>query len=199
MKDLTSRQKEVFDFIRNYIDRHSFPPTIREVASYFEVSVRGAYDHVKALEKKGWINGNRNRSRALEIVQSHSSEDIVYIPILGKVAAGIPVMSEENFEGTISVSSELVSRGTLFAVRVEGESMIEAGILDGDLAIIVHQSTANNGDIVIAMLDEAFTIKRFYKEKNRVRLKAENKNFPSLYTRDVQILGKLVTLVRQYG
>ena len=200
MKAPTKRQTEVLDFLKSFLSSHKYPPTIREVAGHFGISVKGAYDHVKALEKKGLIACDNNRSRAIEIINqpSDSENDQVQVPLLGHVAAGMPLFAEENNEGTLSLPSAIVGKGQVFALRIEGDSMTGAGIFDGDIAVFAHQSQVENGQIVVAMVDEAVTLKRFYKEKNRIRLQAENPAYPPLYTADVRILGRLVTLIRSY-
>jgi len=200
MRAPTSRQTEVLDFLKSFLSGHKYPPTIREIASHFSISVKGAYDHVKALEKKGMIACDNNRSRAIEIIETPADTDdnLVQVPLLGHVAAGMPLFAEENFEGNIPMSALLVGHGKVFALRVEGESMIGAGIMDGDIAVFTQQIQVENGQIVVAMVDEAVTLKRFYKEKNRVRLQAENPAYPPMYTADVRILGRLVTIIRSY-
>jgi repressor LexA len=200
MKTPTRRQTEVLDFLKSYLSEHKYPPTIREVAGHFGISVKGAYDHVKALEKKGLISCDNNRSRAIEIMDNRDNREMeqVQVPLLGHVAAGMPLFAEENNEGSLSMPVSMVGKGRLFALHVEGESMIGAGIMDGDIAIFTQQSQVENGQIVVAMVDEAVTLKRFYREKNRVRLQAENPAFPPLYTADVRILGRLVSVVRSY-
>jgi repressor LexA len=200
MKIPTRRQTEVLDFLKSYLSEHKYPPTIREVAGHFGISVKGAYDHVKALEKKGLISCDNHRSRAIEIMDNreNSETEQVQVPLLGHVAAGMPLFAEENNEGSLSMPVSIVGKGRLFALHVEGESMIGAGIMDGDIAIFTQQSQVENGQIVVAMVDEAVTLKRFYREKNRVRLQAENPAYPPLYTADVRILGRLVSVVRSY-
>ena len=198
MKNLTKRQIEVLDFIRIFIESHKYPPTIREIAQNFKISVKGGYDHVKALEKKGVISCDTNRSRAIEIKSKNNDVEIISIPILGHVAAGLPVMATENFEGYITLPSDMLKNREYFALIVRGDSMINAGILDGDTAIIQQNPTAENGEIIVAMVDEAVTLKRFYKEKNRVKLKAENDAYSPIYTQDIKILGKLVKILRSY-
>jgi len=200
MKTLTKRQKEVLDFIRRFIDAHAYPPTIRETASHFGISVKGAHDHVKALEKKGMLRCDLNRSRTIEVLsKSEEKETFLKIPVLGNVAAGQPLFAEENLDGYMTVPSNLLGKGTYFALNVHGDSMQDAGIFDGDMAIINHQDAANNGDIVVAMInDEAVTLKRFYREKNRIKLKAENPVYPPIYTQNLRILGKLSCIIRNY-
>lgn len=198
MKTMTKRQEQVLAFLRIFIETHKYPPTIREIAQNFEISVKGAYDHIKALEKKAIIHCDMNRSRAIEIIGDERDEDIVSVPILGNVAAGIPLFAEENFEGEIRLASEQLPPGRYFALRVRGDSMQDAGIFDGDTAVFVQQNVADNGSIVVAMVNEAVTLKRFYREKNRIKLKAENPVYPPIYTQNIQILGKLVRIIRNY-
>jgi len=202
MKGLTKRQKEVVEFIRDYIQEHSYPPTIRDIASHFSVSVKAAFDHVKALEKKQVIKSDMNRSRSLEILSDEFSpvNEALAIPLLGSVAAGMPLLTEENLDGTLSISSEMLGTGDFFALKVKGDSMINAGIFDGDFAVIRQTNTASNGAIVVAWVqDDAVTLKRLFIEKNRVRLQAENDAYPPIYTQDVRIVGQLQLVIRDYS
>jgi repressor LexA len=201
MKEPTERQREVLKFISAYIHSHSYPPTIREVAEHFSVSVRGAYDHISALKRKGLLKFEDNRSRTMELVKSgkeSDSPDIMNIPILGVVAAGRPILAEENWDGFIPIHTSLLKKNrTYFALKVKGDSMKDAGILDKDTALIQKQNTAQNGDIVVAIVNnEAVTIKRFFREKNTIRLQPENDAYKPIRTRDVRILGKLFYIMR---
>jgi repressor LexA len=200
MKDLTRRQREVLDFIREFIHTNRYPPTFREIATNFKFSAKGGYDHVKALAKKGYLRRNKNRSRTIEILRDSEAEkeELAAVPLLGNVAAGKPLFAEENLQGYVQVPASTLRSATHFAVQVKGDSMKDAGIVDGDVVVVSHQNTAENGDIVVAMVDDAVTLKRFYIEKNRVRLKAENPKYPPLYTQNVRILGKLALLMRTY-
>ena len=200
MKSLTVRQREILGFIRSFIKEHKYPPTIREIAGNFSISVKGAYDHVKALEKKERIKCDLRRSRAIEIIEHDSQEaDFVEVPLIGHVAAGIPLFAEENWEGVLKVSSQNLNQGKHFALHVQGDSMEGVGILNGDVAIFEQRQHADNGDIVVAIInDEAVTLKRFFKEKNRVKLKAENPVYPPIYTQNVRVLGKLSCIIRNY-
>ena len=200
MIKLTDRQSEVFSFIKTYIHSHKFPPTIREVADQFGISVKGSYDHIKALERKEYIKCDLHRSRTITLLidDQTGNEGIKKIPVLGEVAAGRPLFAEENFDGNIELPSGFVKNGKYFAVKVKGDSMQNAGILNGDTAVISHQSTAENGDIVIAMVEDAVTLKRLFREKNRVKLMAENEAYSPIYTQNARILGKLACIVRQY-
>lgn len=204
MRKLTDRQKEILLFIEGYIQENKYPPTIREISVHFSMTVRGAYDHLRALKKKGVIHTDSNRSRSIEVVAEEAPEVlrstvVRQVPILGTVAAGVPILSQENFEGTVSLPSHyLRTSDKYFALKVRGDSMTDAGIVDGDVAIIRHQPVAKSGDIVVAMVDEAVTLKRFYKEQHRVKLQAENPKYPPIFTRDVRILGTLAHLIRNY-
>ncbi len=200
MKDITKRQEEVLNFIKGFINSNKYPPTMREIASNFSITANGAYDHVKALEKKGRIHCDVSRSRAIGIItKEEGKEEIIDVPLLGSVAAGIPLLSEENFDGFIKIAASNLSLGTHFALTVTGDSMQDIGIMDGDTAIMVYKQTAENGDIIVAMVnDEAVTLKRFFKEKNRIKLKAENPVYPPIYSQNVRILGKLQYLIRSY-
>ena len=200
MRAITSRQTEVLEYIKTFINTHHFPPTMREISVHFSISVKGAYDHVKALEKKGYLRIDNNRSRTIEVIghEEGDREQLIDVPILGNVAAGMPLLAEENLEGMLRVPAEQLGRGTYFALHVQGDSMRDAGIVDGDLAIFRQQQVASNGDIIVAMVEDAVTLKRFFKEKNRVRLQAENPAYPPIFTQNVRVLGKLSRLVRHY-
>jgi len=201
MKEPTERQQEVLRFISGFIRSHSYPPTIREVAEYFSISVRGAYDHVSALKRKGLLKLEDKRSRTMELVRTGNqsvSPDIVNVPILGVVAAGRPILAEENWDGYVPVHTSLLKKNRqYFALQVKGDSMKGAGILDKDMALIQKQNTAQNGDIVVAVVDnEAVTLKRFFRERNTVRLQPENPAFKPIRSRNIRVLGKLSYVIR---
>ena len=197
MKALTLRQTEVLEFIKKYRASHSYSPSTRDVAAHFSMSVRGAYDHIRALCKKGYITAESHRSRSIGIAQN--SETLIKIPLLGNVAAGIPLLAEENFEGFVNIPENSIGKGTHFALHVKGDSMKDAGILNGDIAIILKQETAENGNIVVAQINnEAITLKRFFLEKNRIRLQAENQAYPPIYAQNVKVVGRLVQIMRSY-
>jgi repressor LexA len=199
MKTLTARQKEVLDFISSYIEEHAYPPTIREMAERFAISVKGAYDHVKALEKKGYIRLGENRSRALELTsRERPARSVVEVPLLGAVAAGRPITAIENYSGSINVPADMIRAAPCFALSVRGDSMKDVGIFHNDIAVIEQRQTADNGDIVVAMIDDAVTLKRFFRENNRVKLMAENPAYAPIYTQDVKILGRLRGIIRKY-
>ncbi len=197
MKQMTSRQKEIYRFLEDFIEREGYSPSIREVGEHFGMSPMGARDHLQALEKKGFIQSGANTSRSI-VLSRGRDEEILEVPILGHVAAGVPLLAEENLNGSVKLPSSLFSQSDLFALYVEGDSMTGAGIFEGDLAILHRQEQAENGQIVVAMVEEAVTLKKFYREKSRVRLQAENPAYTPIYASDIRILGRLVHLIRNY-
>ena len=204
MREATRRQKEVLDFIAGYIRNNGYSPAIRDVADFFSISVKGANDHLQALRKKGLLDQGDKKSRAIKLIKYDDEKEVVEIPILGTVAAGRPIISEENMDGAIRLNRGFLKKGmSYFALKVRGDSMEGAGIMEGDIAVIVQQNTALNGEIVVVMvdeeMDEGFTLKKFYLEGSRVRLQPENAKYPvKYYTREIQILGKLVHIIRSY-
>jgi len=197
MKPLTKRQQEVLSFLEQFRDQKGYAPTVREAADHFDISVKAAHDHFRALEKKGAIQSAEGKPRAIDICSS-PREELIEIPVLGPIAAGSPIFAEENKDYSLKLPVSQFGRGKYFGLHVQGDSMVNAGILDGDLVILRHQATAENGEIVVAQIEEGYTLKRFFKEKNRVRLVAENPAYPNMFSNDVRILGKLVHLVRNY-
>ena len=202
MKELTERQKEVLSFIADYINNHSYPPTIREIAEYFTISVKGAHDHVMALRRKNCLKQSEKRSRTMELARPRDIEDLgrmSKIPIVGTVAAGTPILAEENWEGTLAMHQSMLKKNrSYFALRVRGDSMSGAGIMDGDMAIIEKQNVVRNGEIAVAVVDNAVTLKRFYKENSRIKLQAENPVYKPIYCQDLRILGRLFQIIRTY-
>ncbi len=201
MNDLTNRQKEVLEYIETFIRENPYPPTIREIAANFGISVKGAYDHLKALERKGRIRAGGGRSRKIEIIgrpRASGRATTIEVPVLGSVAAGKPIFADENYESSVHVPASMVGASSCFALRVRGDSMINAGILDGDLAIIEQRQVAVDGEIVVAAIEDSVTLKRFFQEKSRIRLEPENPAYAPIFTQDARILGKLRGIVRMY-
>lgn len=203
MKGITDRQKEVLDFISNFTDENVSPPTVREIGEHFGISLRAVQDHILALQKKGYITQTQKRSRSIRvIVDTREKEPELFVgkvPLLGNVAAGKPLLSEENLDGYVNLTEPFVRPGkSYFALRVRGQSMINAGILDGDLAVVEQANTATDGQIIVAVIDDAITLKRYYKEAGRVRLQPENPDFPAIYSTDVRVVGVLSNIVRTY-
>lgn len=200
MKTLTPRQRQILDYVKTYLEQHHYPPTIREISERFSISVRGAYDHIKALERKGFVKLDSNRYRSLVVLDQDTSDrdQMTRVPLLGAVAAGRPLFSEENWERYIPVPMEYLGKGNYFALRVQGDSMTGAGIFNGDLAIVRQQADAENGQIIVAMVEDAVTLKRFFREKNRIKLQSENPLYPPIYAQNLRILGRLAHLIRSY-
>ncbi len=194
---LTEKQKAVLELIRKTIEAQGYPPSLREIASHFQmVGTRGVEKHLLALEKKGYIRKGRG-ARALEVVGLKYSRSV---PILGKVAAGQPILAEENRLGTLMVDPSIARWDDAFLLKVKGESMIDAGILDGDLVLVKPQPDAESGEIVVAMVEGEATVKRLIKKRNAVTLQPENPAFfPIVMTGEngiLQILGKVIGLIR---
>ncbi|MAT60011.1 MAG: repressor LexA [Ignavibacteriae bacterium] len=212
-KELTDRQKEILDFIFEFQHERGYPPTYREIGKRFEInSTFGVKRHIDALVKKGYITTNENSNRSISITDNSSNvfpiaanenDSFVEIPIVGRVAAGYPILAEENIENRILVDSNFTkTTSSCFGLKVKGDSMIEAGILDGDLVIVNQQKVANNGDIVVAMLGDESTLKTFLKEDNKIYLKPENQNYRLIDVNnfeDFSIIGKVISVIRYYN
>ena len=202
MKGITDRQKEVLTFISSYTDANSYPPTVREISEHFEISIRAVQDHIIALQKKGFLSQAQKRARSIKVLSESGQDSAPFIgkvPLLGTVAAGKPLLCEENLDGYLNLTEPFVRPGkSYFALRVRGQSMINAGILDGDLAVVEQASTAVDGQIIVAVIDDAITLKRYYKEAGRVRLQPENPDFQAIYCNDLRIVGILSNIVRTY-
>ncbi len=198
---LTSRQKAIYDFLLKTIREKGFAPSIQEIGRQFKIaSTNGVSDHLKALEKKGYIR--RVGKRAIEVANALGKAAITAtrdVPILGKVAAGKPLFSEENVEGYVAIPDDMGS-GKTFALQVKGDSMIGAGILDGDRVIVKQQGAAENGEIVCAVIDGEATLKRFFQKDGIVTLRAENEKYPPITVSEgeFRIVGRIVGLLRKF-
>ncbi|WP_217585527.1 transcriptional repressor LexA [Lentibacillus saliphilus] len=204
MKKLSARQQMIIDFIRDEVNEKGYPPSVREIAEAVGLaSSSTVHGHLSRLEKKGYIRRDPTKPRAIELLDPYSDttitrENVRYAPVIGKVTAGLPITAVENIEEFIPLPQSTAGiDDELFVLIIEGDSMIEAGILEGDKVIVKQQSTANNGDIVVAMTeDDEATVKRFFKEKDCIRLQPENATMEPLIYQDVSILGKIVGLFR---
>jgi repressor LexA len=203
---LTGRQQEIWDFVVAYHDRHGYPPTVREIgAAVGLASPSTVHAHLANLERAGLLKRDPTKPRALELTGARRGdagrEDIRRLPLVGQIAAGGPLLAEQNVEDYLAVPEPLSRGGEEFLLRVKGDSMVNAGILDGDIVVVRRQQTAQDGDIVVALAgddeaaDEA-TVKRFYRESDRVRLQPENDALEPIYARHVQILGKVIGVFR---
>ena len=200
---LTARQQQILDFIEHIVSTTGFPPSIRQIGEALHISsTNGVRAHLKALEKKGYIHRSLRTSRGIAMldnvqrVVSAVTQEAVAIPILGRVTAGAPILAVENYDGHLSLDPSLVKSDDMFALRVEGDSMIEAGILDGDYVLVRPQDSASNGDIVVALLDDEVTVKRFYRESDGIRLQPENARLAPIRVPNVSICGKVTGLIR---
>lgn len=201
MRQITERQQEVLTFITNFTKENEYPPTVREIGDHFGISLRAVQDHIAALQKKGFLALSQKRSRSIRVIRDEKNQGpfVSKVPLLGTVAAGKPLLCEENLDGYVNLTEPFVRPGkSYFALRVRGTSMINAGILEGDLAIVEQAATAVDGQIVVAVLEDAITLKRYYKESAQVRLQPENPSFQPIYCKDVRIVGILSNIVRTY-
>jgi repressor LexA len=203
-KRITDKQRMVLEFIQDYADGNGYAPAIRDVASHFECSVKGAYDHVVALEKKGLIERAKNRSRSILVAsrgkQVLKIDEPQRIPLLGRIAAGPLSLAEQHVEDYVTLPLEGMADDTAahFALRVKGDSMINAGIREGDIVVFRQQQSAQPGDIVAAMVEDEATIKFYFQQAGRVVLKAANPLYPDMYFNDLRVVGKLKSLIRVY-
>lgn len=208
-RELTKRQEQILDFIRAEIHRKGYPPSVREIGEAIGLSSSSTvHSHLAALESKGFIRRDPSKPRALEVLDFRDSETAIdygavsAVPVVGQVAAGQPILAAENIEQTLPLPAEFAGERT-FILKVRGDSMIDAGILDGDFVVVRQQETAANGDIVVAMIADEIsgepeaTVKTFYRETDRVRLQPENSALDPIYVTDVTILGRVVALFRK--
>ena len=213
MQGLTKRQEQTLDFIRSSIESRGYPPTLREIGEHMGIrSTNGVNDHLRALERKGYLRREDMKSRALKLVQdaapaqprsANSDEDVVDIQVVGRVAAGLPLLAEENVIDTVRVDRMLVRGGReVFGLRVTGDSMIEAGIFAGDYIFVRKQSTADRGDVVVALIGDEATVKHYYPERDYVRFQPANSKMAPILVRatdfkSTMLLGKVVGVYRK--
>ena len=212
---LKEREQKILDYMKEEIRTKGYPPTVREICSALGIkSTSTTHKDIESLVRQGYLVKDPSKPRALMVVDPNEKsghtapvsgnvtafpeKDIVEIPIVGRVAAGTPILAEENIEDTFPIPARYAAGGTNFMLRVRGESMIEAGIMDGDIVIVEKTATAENGDIVVALIDDEATVKTFYKENGHIRLQHENDEFEPIITNEVAILGKVVSLIRYY-
>lgn len=192
-------QQRILDYIENYIEVNGYPPSVREIGQAVDLkSTSTVHGHLNRLEKKGLLHREAMKPRTIDITRSDKPQ-MVKLPILGKVAAGVPILAEENADGYEMLPDSIVGHGQHYILEIRGESMITAGIMNGDYVVVKRQQTAQNGDIIIAMIDDEATCKRYFKEPDRIRLQPENPRMHPMYVRSVEILGKVVAVYRKYG
>lgn len=200
-RPLTQRQSEILEYLRAEIEGRGMPPTIREIGTQFGIkSTKGVEDHLAAIERKGYIRRERGKSRAIEIMDRPDLSSARLVPLIGRIAAGSPILAVENHEGNFVLDEALVGNGENFLLRVEGDSMKDASILDGDFVIVRSQERASNGEIVAARVGEDATVKRFHQSPEGIKLIAENEAYDPIEvdpTEDFSILGRVVGVFRQ--
>lgn len=218
MAALKEREERILNYMKEVIKTKGYPPTVREICSALSIkSTSTAHKDIENLVKQGFLVKDPSKPRALMVVDPegqkskntsspntnvHEREDIIDIPVIGRVAAGTPILAEQNIEDTFPVPSRYASGGNNYMLRVRGESMIEAGIMDGDLILVQQADSANNGEIVVAMIDgfeSEATVKTFYKEKEYIRLQPENSTMSPIIVKDVKILGKVKGVFRYFN
>ena len=199
--ELSAREQEILNLLRQGLIENGYPPTVREICAQTGLrSTATVHAYLERLEKKGYIKKAEDKPRAISIVNNDvnyaDAVEAVLVPLVGEVAAGNPILATENIEATIPLPKDMVRDSECFLLRIRGESMIDAGILPGDLVVVRRQNSADNGDIVVAMLQSDATVKRFFKEKNTIRLQPENSTMEPIYSTEVNIIGKVIGLLR---
>lgn len=211
---LGKRQLAIYDFIRSYSEEHGYPPSVREIgAAVGLASPSTVHMHLKVLEERGLIKRDSKKPRTIEVMQDRQSPDadagqplasvsedvgsnVIRLPLVGRVAAGVPILAEQNVEETLALPTSVVGDASSFVLRVRGESMVNAGIYDGDYIVVKEQRDAHDGEIVVALIDDSATVKTFYRERDRVRLQPENDTMSPIYVENPIILGRVTALIR---
>ena len=206
------RQQAIYDFIRSYTEEHGYPPSVREIGSAVGLaSPSTVHMHLKTLEELGLIARDPKKSRTIEVVKRDSDEyssqplasvdqdlnaNAISLPLVGRVAAGVPILAEQNVEEKLCLPTSIVGDASSFVLRVRGDSMINAGIFDGDYIVVKEQRDAHDGEIVVALIDDSATVKTFYREPGRIRLQPENDTMEPIYAENPMILGRVTALIR---
>lgn len=198
---ITAKQQEILEYIKETILKKGYPPAVREICEAVHLkSTSSVHSHLETLEENGYIRRDPTKPRAIEILDDTFGlvrREMVQIPVVGTVAAGMPILAEENIEDYFPVPASFLPNAELFMLRVKGESMIDVGIFDGDLVIVAQTPVAHNGEIVVAMVEDSATVKRFFKEDGYYRLQPENANMDPILVPQVEILGKVAGLYRR--
>lgn len=198
---LSDRQQQIYDFIREWTRKKGYPPTVRDICAAVNLkSTSSVHAHLATLERKGYIHRDPTKTRAIEIMddsyQQMIQEELTSIPVVGRVAAGAPILAQENIERYFPLPAEFAPNSECFILNVKGESMINAGILDGDMIFVRQCETASNGEIVVALIEDSATVKTFYKENGHIRLQPENDTMDPIIVDDCKILGKVFGVFR---
>lgn len=199
---ITEKQQEILEYMKEQILSKGYPPSVREICSAVHLkSTSSVHSHLETLEKNGYIRRDPTKPRAIEIVDDTfnlTRRELVNVPILGKVAAGQPLLANDNINGYFPLPPEYVNNKQTFMLTVKGESMINAGILDGDLVLVEQTSSVRNGEIVVALIEDSATVKIFYKEKDFIRLQPENDSMDPIIVQDCMIMGRVIGLYRKF-
>ena len=197
---ITSKQKEILEYIKETILKKGYPPTVREICEAVRLkSTSSVHSHLETLERNGYIRRDPTKPRAMEILDDTfglTRREMVQVPMIGTVAAGLPILAEENIEEYFPIPAELLPNSQTFMLRIKGNSMINVGIFEGDRVIVEQTPTAENGDIVVALIDDSATVKRFYKEGDHYRLQPENDTMEPIIVSNLNVLGKVIALFR---
>jgi repressor LexA len=199
---LTYRQKQILDYIKEKISQSGYPPSVREIGQ--AVGLRSSstvYNHLLQLEQKGYLKKDPTKPRAISPVDGDSElqkSESIFLPVVGNVAAGSPILAEQNIEEYLPLPAEFIGSGSHFILRVKGDSMIDAGILDGDYLIVKQQHQANNGEIVVAIIEDEATVKRFYQRDEGIELRPENPAMSPIIVNEARIAGKAAGLIRKF-
>ena len=197
---ITAKQEEILEYIKSQILERGFPPSVRDICEAVHLkSTSSVHSHLETLEKNGYIRRDPTKPRAIEILDdsfNFNRREMVNVPVIGLVAAGEPLLAEQNIENYFPIPMEYMPNKQTFMLKVHGESMINAGILDGDFVLVEQSAVADNGDIVVALLEDSATVKRFYKEEGIFRLQPENDALEPIIVRDLQIMGKVIGVFR---
>jgi repressor LexA len=199
MRDITKRQRQILDYIIRSVSEKGYPPSVREIGQGVGLaSSSTVHGHLNKLEDKGYIRRDPSKPRAIELLHNKIlNRQIINVPVVGKVTAGKPILAVENLEGHFPIAMDLLPDQNVFLLRIQGQSMVNAGILDGDYVFVRQQSHASDGDIVVAMIEDEATVKRFYKENGHIRLQPENELMSPILVENPVILGKVVGLFRR--
>ena len=200
---ISAKQKEILEYIKSQILERGFPPAVREICETVKLkSTSSVHSHLEQLERNGYIRRDPTKPRTIEITDDTfnlARRELVNVPLIGTVAAGAPLLAQENIESYFPIPAEILPNRETFMLTVKGESMIKAGILDGDMVLVEQLSTARNGDMVVALVEDGATVKTFYKEDGYYRLQPENDTMEPIIVSDVQILGKVIGVFRLFN
>ena len=200
---ITDKQREILEYIKEMILKKGYPPAVREICEAVHLkSTSSVHSHLESLEKNGYIRRDPTKPRTIEILDDDfalTRRELVNVPVIGTVAAGVPILAEQNIEDYLPIPAEILPNKEVFMLKVKGNSMIEAGIYNGDKVIVAKQPNAENGDKVVALVDDSATVKTFYKENGHFRLQPENDAFEPIIVDEVVVLGKVISLIRNFG